>query len=232
MSDADSSGAAEVVPVTEYNKILEKARNEEARAVDYEKRFKGIDPERVKAEREELEILRRQSIGNDPDKIKQHEEKIRSEYDQRYSAKLGEYEGITKQQANELKELRVTNTAMSKAAAIFNDDALDLIQDRVRADCDWQDGKIIVKDKDGKPRPSVKNPREDMGVDEYLETLANKYPSTAKPTSVAGSKSGGQKSSGTTGTKSLSIEELRRQPDGGKQMMQEAGAEAVRKLFT
>lgn len=239
MSDANNAGSGDAgsagtVSLAEYNKVVEKARNEEARAVHFEKTYKGIDPEAVKAEREELAILRREQVGNDPKKLEAYEAKVKKELDDRYSAKLGEYEGITKQQANELKELRVTNHAMSKAASIFNDDALDLIQDRIRADCDWQDGQIVVKGADGKPQPSKKNPRENMGVDEYLETLATRYPSTAKATAIAGGKQGGNKS-GTNGAgsgKDLDPNMLSRQPDGGYKMMKEAGPEAVRKLFT
>ena len=230
---SEGTPAAETVSKAEYEKVLTKARNEEARAVDYERRYKGIDPEAVKAEREELANLRREGVGNDPKKLKEFEERTTKEVSDRYSGKLTEYETENKTLKGQLKELQVTNTAMTKAASIFNDDALELIQDRVRADCDYLDGRIIVRDKDGKPKPSIKNPREDMGVDEYLETLASKYPSTAKATAIAGGRSGGTKS-GTNGAsnKSLDPNALSRQADGGLQMMKEAGADAVRKLFT
>ena len=230
---SEGTQAAETVSKAEYEKVLTKARNEEARAVDYERRFKGIDPEAVKAEREELANLRREGVGNDPKKLKEFEERTTKEVSERYSGKLTEYETENKTIKAQLKELQVTNTAMTKAASIFNDDALELIQDRVRADCDFQDGKIIVRGSDGKPRPSVKNPREDMGVDEYLETLASKYPSTAKATAIAGGKGGGAKSetNGKGSGKDLDLNVLRRQPDGGLRMMQEAGPDAVRKLY-
>lgn len=238
MSDANNAGSGDAgqagtVSLAEYNKVVEKARNEEARAVHFEKTYKGIDPEAVKAEREELAILRRESVGNDPKKLEAYEQKVKKELDDRYSAKLGEYENEIKNTRGELKELRVTNHAMTKAASIFNDDALELIQDRVRADCDWQDGQIVVKGGDGKPLPSKKNPRENMGVDEYLETLATKYPSTAKATAIAGGKGGGDKSqtNGRGNGKDLDPEVLRRQPDGGLRMMQEAGPDAVRKMY-
>lgn len=239
MSDANNAGSGDAgqagtVSLAEYNKVVEKARNEEARAVHFEKTYKGIDPEAVKAEREELAILRRESVGNDPKKLEAYEQKVKKELDDRYSAKLGEYENEIKTTRSELKELRVTNHAMTKAASIFNDDALELIQDRVRADCDWQDGQIVVKGGDGKPLPSKKNPRENMGVDEYLETLASRYPSTAKATAIAGGKGGGDKSqtNGRGNGKDLDPSTLARQADGGLQMMKEAGADAVRKLFT
>lgn len=227
------SGAAETVSRAEYEKVLTKARNEEARAVDYERRFKGIDPEAVKAEREELANLRREGVGNDPKKLKEFEERTTKEVSDRFSGKLTEFETENKTLKSQLKELQVTNTAMAKAASIFNDDALELIQDRVRADCDFLDGKIIVKGADGKPLASKTNPRNDMDVDEYLQTLATRYPSTAKSSAIAGGKGGGQKSESkhAGNGKDLDPDVLRRQPDGGRRMMQEAGPEAVRRMY-
>lgn len=235
MSEGSNNAEAptEMVPRAEFERLEAKARNEEARAVHLERTYKGIDPEAVKAEREELAILRRESVGNDPKKLKEFEERTTKEVSDRFSGKLTEIETENKTLKGQLKELQVTNTAMSKAASVFNEDALELIQDRVRADCDYLDGKIIVKGSDGKPLPSKINPREDMGVDEYLEGLAAKYPSTAKATAIAGGKQGGDKSqSPNAKTKDLDPNVLRRQPDGGKQMMLEAGPEAVRKMFT
>jgi len=81
---------------------------------------------------------------------------------------------------------------MHKAASIFRDTELDLVNMLVERDLAFQDEKIIVKGQDGKPLYSVKNPRELMGVDEYLEGLSTKYPAIAKPKTIGTGKEAGE----------------------------------------
>jgi hypothetical protein len=91
---AETPAPAPISP-EDFNKAQEKARSEQARAVDLEKRleaFKGIDPESHKAMKEELEISRRDSAAGDPEKIKVLVMKARAEAEadaqKRYGKKI------------------------------------------------------------------------------------------------------------------------------------------------
>jgi hypothetical protein len=80
---------------------------------------------------------------------------------------------------------------MSKAAALFTTDALKFVERDVAEACDIYEGAIIVKGADGKPVPSKKDPRQNMGVDEYLENYAAEHPSIAKSSATGGTATAG-----------------------------------------
>lgn len=186
--------AEPTITKADYDKAVERAQKFEAKVADFEKRFSGVDPEAFKAYREEVEILRRESVKGDPKKLEEYEAKIKTELDKRYSGKLGEYESENSKLKQELKNERVISKAVTAAAGRFNSDANDWITHLAQTSLDYEEGKIVVRGEDGKPRPSKVNPRDNMGLEEWLDEVAEKYPSFAKPTGKGGAKEAGQKS--------------------------------------
>lgn len=195
----------EVVSKEQYSKLEERARNFEAKLADYEKRFKGIDPEAYKAAKEENEILRRESVKADPKKLEEYETRLKTDFEKRYGDKFTELETTNKKLSEELKHERVIAKAMKEASGRFRPDANDFIRHLAQTNLDYVDGKIVVRGPDGKPTPSKTNPRNDMDLGEWLEGLADKYPSMAFPRGKGGAKEAGEKSSGT-GSGSVDVE--------------------------
>jgi hypothetical protein len=206
MSEQAQTTAAATVAREEYDRAVERAHKMEAALVDKEKRLKnyeGLDPERVKAEREELEILRKQATGGDQKKIDELLSKAVSEAEQkvtkRFGEKLTELETLSSQQAKDLKHLRVTRGALETAAKIFIPEALKFVEPLIERSCDWVDGKIVVKDEKGEVRYSRKDPKTPMSVDELLGEFAEGHPFLVPSTTVRGSDNGAAKTAGTRG---------------------------------
>ena len=176
---------------SQVEKLTSKLQNAEAEIVNYKKSYSWItDPEAVKAKLEDYDNLRKQSTGGDKTKIDQIISEKEKEIEGRFSKKLTEFENANQQISKELKTLRVTNVAMQEAAKIFNADGLPLLQAVIEQTTDFVDGKVVVM-KDGKPAASEKDPRQPMGLPEYMEILAKQYPSLAKSQIVSGGKPSG-----------------------------------------
>ncbi len=205
----EATKAAATVSVEEYNKVLDRARTFEAKLTDYEhkiKTFDGIDPVAFKAMKEDYDNLRKESAAGDKDKVAALLADKEKELTSRFSGKYTELEGLTKTQAAELKKLKVTNVAMQKAANIFTADSLALIEHKIDASCDWDKDGIIVKGADGKPVVSTKDPRQNMSVDEFLESLAVAHPSIAKSNATGGAATNGTTRAATgAGVKGVSV---------------------------
>lgn len=198
MTEAATSNA--VNPDVEHQKEL--AQKWIAKATDLEKqleRFKNVDVEEYRAIKEEVSSLRKENAGADPKKIEEVIAKERAalekDFNNRFGKKYEELESGLKSRDAELSKLRVINPAMLKAAEHFNSTELTLIQMLVEKDLTYSEGSILVKGTDGKPKSSIKDPRNVMGLDEYFETLATQYPGCAKAKSVGGSKTSGAVSS-------------------------------------
>lgn len=208
---ADEGTATAVTP-EEHQKVVERAQKFEARMTDLEKqleRFKGFDPERARADKEALEILQREQTKGDPEKLKEWETRKEQELRSRFEGKLTEYEKANKDLSAKLTRLEVVNPAMLKAAELINSSELDMVQILVERDLMQVDGKICVRGEDGKPRASVKNPREDMGLEEYLEGIAEKHPAWAKATMQPGGKQPGN-TNGTSTSGGVTAEKYAR----------------------
>jgi hypothetical protein len=89
---------------------------------------------------------------------------------------------------------------MQKAAALFTDDSLKLVEREIADACDLQEGIIVIKGADGKPAPSKKDPRQLMSVDEYLESFAAEHPSIAKSNATGGAMKAGTTRPATGGS--------------------------------
>jgi len=176
----------------ENEKLKSRAQNLEAENVNYKKQYSWItDPESARAKLEDYENMKKDATGGDKVKIDKLIEEAKIEVKGLFSNKLGEYEKENGTLKTELKTLRVTNVAMQEAAKYFNADGLPLLQKEIESTTDFIDGKVVILE-NGKPRISLKDPRNAMEMAEYMEVLAKMYPSLAKSQSVAGGQLPGQ----------------------------------------
>lgn len=178
----------------ELDAVTNKAHKLEAEAVDKGKqleKFKGINLDEIGALKDEVTILRRESAKGDPAKIEEVLAREKAELEKRFNSKYSEFESENLTLKQKIQKYEVVTPTMSKAATIFVDTSLDLVNMLVEKDLASVDGEIIVKGPDGKPQASAKDPRKNMSVEEYLEGIANKYPSIAKPKTVGTSRDSG-----------------------------------------
>lgn len=198
----DAGGEVKMVAVEDFNKEVEKRQRTEAELIDAKKKldsFKDIDPVEHKANKEALERLEKEKISGDPAKLEEWQRTKEEELNKRYGKKYDELEGQNKDLRSEISGLKVTSPAMQKAASLFVKEEQDTVRIYVERDLYLLEGKICVRGADGKPLASIKNPREDMGLDEYLEQLAEKHPTWALPTQKGGAKQGGRQEPGNGG---------------------------------
>lgn len=198
-TDANSSSSND--SSSELNQALERARRFEAMATDYEKqleRFKGIDPDEVKANKEALDRLMEENAKKGDDKdLEGYKAHLSEKFQKEYGSQLDELRNELKEKDSKLTKLLLTDTALKKAAPLFNDDALEYIEIKVNSECKLQDGEIVVIGKDGEPRQSKQDPRKLMTVDEYLSELAEQKPSLTRAKGKAGTDDGSDKRGGS-----------------------------------
>lgn len=191
----------ETVSKAEFDRLTTKYHNSEAKLVDLEKKVEAFtklgDPDEIKGKLEDYEIVKRKKAESSPEDLeawqKDKEAEIEKNLEKRFNTKFDELTNKIATSETELNKLRIVNPTMLEAAKLFNTDALPLIQTLVERECAFQDGQIVVKGADGKPEYSAKNPKELKGTVEYLEGLAQRYPSCAKAQGSAGGREGGQK---------------------------------------
>jgi hypothetical protein len=205
--DGDKPTATDdVVTIAEFNRVKGLMQTWQAKATDYEKRFEGIDPDKAKADSQALkDLMKQQAQSGDKKDVEKLLERVRQEETDRFSGALSSAEKERDEARAHLKHLQVTKTALSKAAALFHEDALEFIESKVTKSCDFEDGDIVVKDDSGKARDG-KDPRKKMSVDEFLEELAEKYPSLAKPIGSGGAKPAGVKTTGQAAAGEISLD--------------------------
>lgn len=181
---------------------VERARRFEAEAEDAKRKleaFKGIDLEEVKTLRQSYNDLMRERANKGGDKEREEwEATLKADYDKRYGSKYTELETQLNAKSKEVERLAVVNPAMLHAAQVFNDKELALVQMLVEKELAYHNGEVIVKDENGKPRPSKLDPRKNMDIAEYMAELADKYPGIAKPKTQAGAKNLAHKANTTT----------------------------------
>jgi len=186
----DKQGITTTGPDPEVAKWQDKARRYEAQVVDFEKRFKDIDPDRFQAAIEENRILQRQLAEKDgsPEKIEEVIEREKADLEKRFSTKYQELESDINKLKQQNRYLRVTKEMMTEATSYFNSRELDLLEPIVDRFCDWSEegGKIIIKDEKGHPRYSKTNPRELMTSEEFFGELVERYPALALPKGKGG----------------------------------------------
>jgi len=195
MSEAAGTGSdgnkEEFVPKSEYDKAVERSQRFEGMATDYEKRYKNVDIDALKAKAEKADLLERELATADPKRvdalITNKEQEIRGMFQKEIETRD---ERIARIEA-ENKELKVVD----KIAAIavergFIPESLEHVKRDIRENVDLDsEGNFIVKDKDGKALFSKEKPTEKMSVDEYLRSYGNKNPFFLKNPSPGGTRS-------------------------------------------
>lgn len=170
-----------------------------AKATDFEKRYNGIDPEEARANKEALERVKKDKAVGDPKEIdrliNEKEAELREKI---FKPELEKRDGQIGKLQSELRELRVVETAFGKVTGKLYDKASDEFKSHIRATCDVDDdGNVIVKDANGKPRYSPKNAAAKMTIDEYIEELVSTKDHWFLNQTASGTHKGGEKFSGT-----------------------------------
>lgn len=214
MTDANATGEKTyTVKDIEIERAHAQAAREEAR--ELRERYKDIDPEDYRRIKEEHSKLKTKDAGGDEKKIAEIvAEQIASEK-KRLEGAYNEEKSKRETTERELKKERVVKVILQKASAAFDKDALELLEPVFERDGDFIDGHVVIKGADGKPRYSPKDATKLMTPDEYVEELQSKYPSAAKATAAAGTKSGVTKVNGASG-QALTMAEISKLPDKGR----------------
>ena len=194
MTDATTQATTESnstsVSADEFAKVQARAQKFEALATDYEKKFKGVDIEALRAKAEEADILRKEAAVGDSKKIDELIAKKDSEIRKSVEKELLELREGVKTRDARIKEFTVVEKAFGFARDMFNDDCHDDVKTRIRQACDLdEDGSLIVKDKDGKVRYSNAKPSQKLSIDEYLEEIVSERPSWGRAKMTAGGRS-------------------------------------------
>lgn len=183
--------------VQRYQSDAEKAKRLEAQVVDMEKRlekFNGVDVDAHRAIKEELEFLKQEKAKQSPEDLEEYkktfEHQIRGEYQGEFDKLKSELEKAR----SKTHELEVVDRAMEKIGDRFNADThkfiKTIIRDSVARD---ENGNFYLRDSDGKPLYSEKEPSKRMGLDDLASKLADEHPSFAKADYISGTKQTGEK---------------------------------------
>lgn len=173
------------------------------------KQFEGIDIAALRAKAAKADELANAAAASDPKKLDERLSQVRTEVEQeaakRFGGKLSEYEKRDAEQQKELKRFRVTNVGLQKAAGIFLSEATQFVERAIEENCEWIDGTIVVKGKDGKPLPSPKDPRQQMTIEEFISDFATKNPFLVNPKGRTGAMGEGttKAATSTTGSDNL-----------------------------
>lgn len=201
MSDKDANKE----PTVDYASL---AKELEAKVNKYEVdlAYKNREIEKLsEVKKQHDQNLNNQVNKGDPDAIEALKKKFQNDLAELDETWKGKYTKIE----SEFKKVAVSKEVLTKAAEYFNTDSLELIESKINQFCDYEDGKIVVRNEKGEIRYSNENKREPMGYDEYLKELTQKYKSCAKSNYVPATKDGGQKSSSGKNENGLySAEEL------------------------
>ncbi len=192
MSGSDqqpNSQPTDSVSKADLDAAIERARNFEAKLTDYEKKFKGVDIEALRAKAEERDLLIAEAANRDPKKFETELEKRVSELRKNLQKELEDKDALTSKLISENKELKVVNKVFGDHASKFVDTAHSQLKREIRDNLDVdEDGNIFIKGENGKPLYSKTKPAQLMTVDEYVNELIELYPHMAKNPNLSGGK--------------------------------------------
>jgi hypothetical protein len=186
-----------------FQREEEKRQRLEAELVDLKKRFEPfekVDLTQLRADAEAYHQMRKDTAKT-PEEIDKlvtdKEKRIRAEVQK----ELDELKNKEHTLSSRVKELEIVDRAMSQIGGIFNDDMQDFVKGHVRVCVDKNDaGELIVRDERGELRYSRTDRTKPMTLREFAEEIAEKHPSTAKPTQTKGAMQAGERSNGTSHT--------------------------------
>jgi len=235
MADAETTQteAVETVTKAQYEALQEKFRREQARAIDYEKKFGGLDIEALKAKAEERDILAREKVSGDPDKVKAEIDRAVSDVRKQLAKEIETRDEKLKRLSSENKELRVVDTVFAQAAGKFIDKAHSDLKRTIRETGDVDEsGNIVFKSEKGEILYSKKNPSLPMQTEEFIESLIEEKPHWAADFSIAGAKDAGEKK-GATGPKVSSLSQLNNMtPEKQREILASMDPNDVAKLLS
>jgi hypothetical protein len=132
---------------------------------------------------------------------------------------------------SEVKEHRVTNAVITAVGSKFSETpfAREALKDKINQFAHWEDGKIVFKRPDGTMLVGSKV-NEQMSMDEFGEFLAREMPDIARTRKVNGVSDGGQRTSGGTGERVYTFNELAAMPDKGKSILKNPSEAQLREL--
>ena len=194
MSDSETK----TIPFAEHSAVVQKlqdadarAKNFEAKLTDMEKRFSGVNLDELRAAAAEAAELKKKGAVGDEKKINELITEAENKAFKRFEGKLSETEKERDAMRSRVTRLEVIHPANKAAADVFNPDMLELLEGIFEKSLFLDGDKIKVRGEDGKAKASIENPREDMGLNEFLGQLANKFPSGVKATNKAGAAGAG-----------------------------------------
>lgn len=211
MAEKETIQAPETVSKADFDAAIERARRFEGQLTDLEKKFekvKAIDPEKYTAIIEENRILKTKDAGSDETKITGLVESARKEERELFTGKLTETSKQRDELLKEVNHYKVTVPATNKLAEKkLLPEQLPLMQMLVEKELFLHDGEIRILGKDGKPERSKLNPAKDMDIEEWTDSLVQKYPSAFAASSVPGGREPGKAHTATNGN-GLTVEKF------------------------
>jgi len=172
-----------------------------AKATDFEKRFKGIDPDEVSALRttvsdlqNQIEQNKAQQKGVDPDQAKEYRTELEGVIRGEFQSELDRAREKADSNASELHRFK----AMTEFARTdkINAGDLDLIESKIVSSTKIIDGKLVVVDSEGNQRYKKDNPGQAFTVADLAAEIAEQHPSIAKSSMASGSMGNGSKANG------------------------------------
>jgi hypothetical protein len=186
----------------QVSKLDERAKRFEGLVKDYELKFenyKGINPEEVKALKEDYDNIRKQSVKSpeDIDKlISEKENELRSSFQKQ----LDEARAKAESSGKELHELLVVDKALEQVGGNFALDMHAIVKEMLRREVDRDaDGNLIIKGKDGKPAYSAKEPAKLKSLAEWVEDIGARHPSMLASTAKGGALNKSEQTTGVSG---------------------------------
>ena len=166
----------------------------------------GKDIESILQRAARAEELENAAAGNDPKKWEDRLKNVKTETEQeitkRFSTKLEEAESKTKSLEQQLNEFRIVTPGLEAATKVgFLPEASDEVKRELKEQCRWDEEqkKVIIIDKDGKPRYKASNPAELMTQEDLLKEIGTKKKHWLQPTVTRGTHTGETKANGSSG---------------------------------
>jgi hypothetical protein len=236
--DPEAKGTTASAPKTyteeEVTAIRTKADNATAQLVDLQKKVDqwtalGFSPEEIKGKLEDYNLIRKEGAGSDQGKIDELIAEAVGAETGKWKKTLTDVEKERDDFRTRAHKAEVMNPALTEAAKHFRPDGLKLITPILEQSLGMVDGKIVVV-KDGKPVSSADPRNGNMGLAEFLKTLAGEYESIALPNGSPGGKSPGDKT--TASGKTMTLADIKKLPSNEqKEVFKQIGPEGVKALF-
>lgn len=217
MSDSENKSEAKY---TEKDLERERgyAQHFEVQLNDLKNRFKGIDPDQYAKDKADLEALKndRAAKSGDPKQLEERLAEAKRELEDAYATKLREVEGRANSAETDLRNERATKPVLRKIASmVTGEDQAQLLEPIIKNEADFQDGRIVFKGADGKPRRSKDRPAEFMGEEEFAAELKTRFPGSFKSDAIPGARNGAQQITTINGAEIRSMADAARLPDKG-----------------